>query len=223
MRSRAIALILATGVAATVVLSASQVPPIRDHFMVPVSGTWNAEIADGVRVLTINGEAARTAPDSAAAHSLFGADAPGFVAALAAPGAFPLAVARDVRDFRAGRLRVQFKIISGATDQTAGIVFNLKPDGRYTYARYNTKDGNVAVWKFENGERTALQHGVLHEQLARGVWHTLEVTVTGRTIVATVNGKLTVSHTLPGPVSGRVGLWTKTDSVTAFRQFTATH
>ena len=225
MRRTSLALVPATCVAAVVALSAAQLPApqLRDQFLVPVSGTWRAEIEDGVRVLTINGEAERTAPDAAAVQGLFGAAAPGVVAALAAPGAFPLAVARDVTNFPGGRLQVQFKLVAGATDQTAGIVFNLKPDGSYTYARYNTKDGNVAVWKFEHGARTVLQHGELHEQLAKNEWHTLEVRVAGAVVTATANGKLPVSHTLPGPVSGRVGLWTKTDSVTAVRRFTASH
>jgi hypothetical protein len=123
--------------------------------------------------------------------------------------------------FASGRLSVEFKILAGATDQTAGVVFNLKPDGTYNYARYNTKDGNVAIWKFENGTRTVLAHGELHEQLPFATWHRLVVQVKGRAITASVNDKLRVTHTLDGDVAGRVGLWTKADSVTAFRAFTA--
>lgn len=194
--------------------------------LVPVAGTWSAEYEDSQpvqQVLTIDGAAASKAPDAEAAAGLFGPDAPGFVKALAAPGAFPMAIARDVKDFRGGRLQVQFKIIAGATDQTAGILFNLKADGSYTYARYNTKDGNVAVWKFENGARTVLKHGELHEQLAKNEWHSLDVTITGPAVAATVNGRLSVRHSLDGPIAGRVGVWTKADSVTAFRRFTSTH
>ena len=75
-----------------------------------------------------------------------------------------------------------------ATDQTAGIVFNLKPDGSYTYARYNTKDGNVAIWKFENGARTVLKHGEAHEQLPPNTWQTLTVTITGAEVSASAHG-----------------------------------
>jgi len=32
---------------------------------------------------------------------------------------------------------------------------------------------------------------------------------------------MTVAHTLPAPVEGRIGLWTKADSVTAFRALNA--
>lgn len=219
--------------------------------LVPASGTWNADYEKGdgrvvqrvtidgtepkgfekndsriVQVLTIDGTAGPKAPDADAARTLFADQSAGFVKALAAPGAFPLAVARDVREFTVGGLEVKFKLVSGATDQTAGIVVGLQPNGSYTYARYNTKDGNVAVWKFENGERTVLQHGEVHQQLPLNEWHTLQVTVmadytrTGAVVSASVKGTtLAVRHTLPAPVHGRVGVWTKTDSVTAFKDF----
>lgn len=194
--------------------------------LVPVSGTWTADYekydTKVIQVLTIDGTAASKAPDAAAARALFGDKSAGFVTALAAPGAFPLAVARDVPTFPSGTLEVTFKLVSGATDQTAGIIFGLQPDGSYTYARYNTKDGNVAVWKFENGERTVLQHGEVHEQLPLNQWHTLQVTVADAAISAAVKGStLAVRHTLPAPVQGRVGVWTKTDSVTSFKDFVA--
>ncbi len=198
--------------------------------LVPVSGTWNADYekydTKVVQVLTIDGTAAPTAPDADAARTLFGDKSAAFVAALAAPGAFPLAVVRDIPSFPAGTLEVSFKLVSGATDQTAGIVFGLQPDGSYTYARYNTKDGNVAVWKFENGARTVLQHGEVHQQLPLNQWHTLQVTIMadytrkGAVVTASVKGStLSVRHTLPAPVQGRVGVWTKTDSVTSFKDF----
>jgi hypothetical protein len=135
---------------------------------------------------------------------------------------------RDLKSFVAGSLEVSFKLVSGATDQTAGIVFGLQPDGSYTYARYNTKDGNVAVWKFENGERAVLQHGEVHQQLPLNQWHTLQVNIMadytrkGAVVSAAVKGTtLAVRHTLPAPVQGRVGVWTKTDSVTSFKEFVA--
>jgi len=201
--------------------------------LVPVSGTWSADYEKTgdkvVQVLTIDGTAAAKAPDAEAARTLFEDKSAGFVTALAAPGAFPLAVARDAKTFSTGRLEVSFKLVSGATDQTAGIVFGLKPDGSYTYARYNTKDGNVAVWKFENGARTVLQHGEVHQQLPLKEWHTLQVEISpdvtrkGAVVNASVKGTtLAVRHTLSAPVEGRVGVWTKTDSVTSFKEFVGT-
>lgn len=130
---------------------------------------------------------------------------------------FPVAAVRGIERFTEGVLSVKFKLIGGESDQIAGIVFGLTPQGEYYYARYNTKDGNVALWRFENGARRRLLDGAEHEQLPLGVWHDLRVEVRGTRVVATVNGRLRFEHTLPAPVSGRVGLYTKRDSITAFK------
>ena len=161
----------------------------RPEVLVPLSGTWTEALEDGRQVLTIQGAGERKAPDAANAAALFGAQGgASLVKSLAAPGAFTLAAARDVRDFRGGQISVRFKLIAGATDRTAGIVFNLKPDGSYNYARYNTKDGNVAIWKFENGTRTVLEHGEVHEQLPMNTWQTLTVTIKGAGVSASTHG-----------------------------------
>jgi hypothetical protein len=190
-----------------------------DHAFVPLVGLWRAGTEAGRPTFTVDGTLPAPKPVEAGAAAVFGAAAPQFVKAMSVPGVFPLAAVRDLPAFSSGRLGVEFKILAGASDQTAGIVFNLKPDGTYTYARYNTKDGNVAIWKFEDGRRTVLAHGELHEQLPFAAWHRLAVQVKGRVITATVNDKLRVTHTLDRDVAGRVGLWTKADSVTAFRGF----
>lgn len=189
--------------------------------LVPLSGTWSADYENARQILTIDGKAAQKPPDAEAIKTVFPENAAAFAAALAAPGAFPLAVVRDVKQFANGRIQLQFKLIDGQTDQSAGIVFGLQSDGSYKFARYNTKDGNVAIWKFESGTRTVLQHGDLHEQLPLKVWHTLTLTVTGPIVVATANDTLSVRHAFDAPVTGRIGVWTKADSVTAFRHVTA--
>jgi hypothetical protein len=189
--------------------------------LVPLMGAWTADYEEARQILTIDGTKALTPPSPQVARSVFGEDARNLAAAWPLATSYPIAVVRDIKDFPGGRLAVQFKLVSGATDQTAGIVFNLQPDGTYLYARYNTKDGNVAVWKFENGARAVLMHGAAHEQLPFGQWHTLDVVVSATAVTATVNGRLVVRHALDRPVTGRVGVWTKADSVTAFRAFQA--
>ena len=221
---RSIPVLISFALAAAVTSPAAQLTQTQPEVLVPLSGTWTAEYEDGRQILTVQGAAERKAPDAAAAATLFGAaGGTSIVQSLAAPGAFTISAARAISDFRGGQISVRFKLVSGATDQTAGIVFNLKPDGSYTYARYNTKDGNVAIWKFENGARTVLKHGEAHEQLPPNTWQTLTVTITGAEVSASAHGgRLTVSHTLPAPVSGRVGTWTKNDSVTSFRDYIVT-
>jgi hypothetical protein len=145
-----------------------------------------------------------------------------FVTNGTADGAFPLAVWNPVPNFTEGTIRVQFKLIGGPSDQTAGVVIGLQRTGEYLFVRYNTKDGNVAVWAYADGQRRVLTHGENHEQLALGAWHELVVNVAGSKVKGTVNGKLSVEHTLDMPLSGRVGLWTKRDAVTAFKGYRVT-
>ncbi len=124
---------------------------------------------------------------------------------------------RGVDSFTNGSARVQFKLIAGASDQLAGLVFNLRPTGEYLAVRYNTKDGNVALWKYVDGARARLADGTEHAQLPLDAWHTLELQVVDRKVTGIVNRTLRVEHALDQPVSGRVGLWAKPDSVSAFK------
>jgi hypothetical protein len=217
----AIALILAAGLGFTTGAQRQADWPAGELTFVPIVGSWQHGTEDGRATITIDGTAPALKVDEANVRAVFPTGAAGFVRVMSAPGVFPLATIREVARFMGGRLNVEFKILAGATDQTAGVAFNLKPDGTYHYARYNTKDGNVAIWKFESGARTVLAHGEAHQQLPFKVWHRLSVDIKGREITAMVNDKLRVVHTLDRDVDGRVGLWTKADSVTAFRNFTA--
>jgi len=146
---------------------------------------------------------------------------PEFTANVSAEGAFPLAVIDGIKQLQQGTLHVEFKLIGGESDQIAGLVFDLQPTGDYLYVRYNTRDDNVALWRFMKGQREVIAHGANHRRLAMNAWHPLSVTLKGRSISAVAAGDLRVEHTLDRDVSGRVGLWTKRDSITAFRSWRA--
>jgi hypothetical protein len=158
---------------------------------------------------------------TAAGKALFGDASAAFLANASSRTAFPLAVDVTTRDFRQGTLRVQFQLISGSDDRSGGIVFGLGASGEYRYVRYNTKDGNLALWAFRNGDRAVLAKGEGLKQLPTGAWHELVVRVQGQQVHATVTGhpELDARFSLEAPVEGRVGLWAKRDVVTAFRRF----
>jgi hypothetical protein len=167
-----------------------------------VVGPWTA-VVDGGAALKVDGEAWNAAE----------------------VGPFPIATWNGATSFTDGTLRVQFKMIGGKSDQNGGIVFGLQPSGDYYFARYNTKDGNVAVWRFANGAREVLAHGEAHKQLPMNEWQELVVVVSegGRKVTGSVSGQgLTVEHVLPAAATGRVGVWTKRDAITVFRNFSAT-
>ncbi|HEX7120872.1 MAG TPA: hypothetical protein VF178_00790 [Gemmatimonadaceae bacterium] len=191
--------------------------------LVPVIGLWTS-IGDGDPALQVDGARwnGLTPRDSVAARltTLFGAPAEAFLAQATSEGAFPIALWSDTTSFSSGTLRVRFRLDGGESDQNAGIVLGLRPSGEYVFVRYNTKDGDVAVWEYVNGTRRVLVHGTTHEQLPLGEWHELVVTVDGATVRGEVTGRsVSVEHTFEAPLVGRVGLWTKRDAVTTFRDF----
>ena len=129
---------------------------------------------------------------------------------------YPLAVFNTPSDFTGGTVRIRFKLIDGTDDHTAGLVFGHR-DGSYHYVRYNTKDGNVALWRMDGPKRTVIKHGEHHEQLAKNEWHELVLTVDGRSVRAHITGRPhVVEHQLDAPVSGGLGVWTKPDAASAF-------
>ena len=164
----------------------------------PLIGHWESTTEDGDTVILADARKWKTEP---------------------ATTPFPIAAVRGVQNFTDGVMTVKFKLIEGPSDQIAGLVFGLTPKNEYFYARYNTKDGNIALWQFVDGDRKRIFEGKEHLQLPLGAWHDLRVEVRGSTVRASVNGKLNLEHTLPGPVAGRVGFYTKRDSVTAFKDF----
>jgi hypothetical protein len=193
----------------------------------PIIGHWTTITDSGAPYLVVNGERWDGRADPLElkrwSRELFGAVSQPFVENGKGERSYPLAVVREVPEFGDGTLRVGFRMMGGASDQNAGIVFGLQPAGDYYYARYNTKDGDVAVWRYVNGQREVLQHGSVHAQLPLGTWQELVVTVQGRQVRVHVAGHDSVRavHDLPVAPRGRVGVWVKRDAITAFRGFMA--
>ncbi len=141
-------------------------------------------------------------------------------------GRFPLAVL-DKTNLADGSVSVKFKPISGRTDQAAGLVWRYRDPDNYYIVRANALEDNVVLYKVENGKRTSLApkgsasetYGVKHK-VPSGAWSSLGVTFTGRSFVVDFDGKRLFEvedATFTGP--GKVGLWTKADSVTHFDDF----
>ncbi len=193
--------------------------------LVGVTGHWTAT-SDGAPTLTVDGTKWNGITDSTAlsraSTELFGGVDPIFLRNAQATGAFPIAVATAVSRFSTGTLRVRFNLRGGASDQNAGILFGLQPDGSYHYLRYNTKDGDLALWAYADGARRNIAHGDTKRQLPLGSWQVLEVHIDGTRLTARVPGDsaLNFAHTFATVPTGRVGVWVKRDAVTSFQMFT---
>jgi len=160
---------------------------------------------------------------------------------------FPIAVLRGLDSFSNGTISVKFKTVAGDADRASGILFNVKPNGDWLCVRYNDTEHNVALWEFHNGVRRRVfgaREQVLTEPADREKWHDLALTIDGASLKTTLNGKVIIDYTLgtaPGPtrtgappnpelipannpvlqppVNGKVGLWSKTDSTSFFKDY----
>jgi hypothetical protein len=108
---------------------------------------------------------------------------------------------------------VQFKPMSGREDASGGIVFRFA-GGKYYVVRANALEDNFRLYYYDRGRRQLASARVTAPAL--GQWHTLRVVAVGDHIQARFDGALYLDHRDARFRSGRVGLWTKADSITAF-------
>jgi hypothetical protein len=141
---------------------------------------------------------------------------------------FPLCIA-DAFSARDVELSVRFAPISGKVDRAAGLVWRYRDADNYYVVRANALEGNVVLYKVEGGKRTDLKptdagwlaYGVKTD-VPSGTWSELRVTARGNRFGVSLNGKhLFDVEDATFSNAGKVGLWTKADSVTAFDGLTA--
>lgn len=108
---------------------------------------------------------------------------------------------------------VRFKSISGREDASGGIVFRFA-DGRYYIIRANALEDNFRLYYYDQ-KRYQLATATVKPP-ALGQWHTLRVVAVGDRIQAYLNGQTLIDHRDSRFRTGQIGLWTKSDSVTAF-------
>lgn len=142
---------------------------------------------------------------------------------------FPLCVydnftAKDVM------ISVKFKPVSGKIDQTAGIVWRYQDKDNYYIVRANALENNVVLYKVENGKRIDLKPtgaGLFaygkKANVPQGQWSELRVAAKGDRFEVSVNGEsLFAVEDNTFTEAGKVGLWTKADSVTFFDELRIT-
>ena len=130
---------------------------------------------------------------------------------------FPWCVKNDSA-LSEGWVEVKFRPIAGREDQAGGVVWRWKDGDNYYVARANALENNVSLYHTTNGSRRTIEYK--NAPVARDQWHTLRVEFKGSSIRVSLDGKTAIerddSH-IGGP--GKVGVWTKADSVTAFDAF----
>ncbi len=112
---------------------------------------------------------------------------------------------------------VKFKPISGQEDASGGIVFRFT-DGKYYVVRANALEDNFRLYYYDRGRRQIATASV--KAPALGQWNAMRLVAAGDHMQAWLDGKLYLDHRDTRFKSGRVGLWTKADSITAFDDLT---
>ena len=144
----------------------------------------------------------------------------------ATAGRFPLAIWDRVL-IRNGEVSVAFKPVEGSVDRAAGIVWRYQDPNNYYIVRANALENNVVLYKVQGGTRLSIapkglpsrSYGVKHE-VPSARWSTLRVTFKDSLFTVFLNGERLFEvedQTLRD--AGKVGLWTKADSLTYFAAF----
>jgi Domain of Unknown Function (DUF1080) len=126
-------------------------------------------------------------------------------------------VARDA-DFS-----VRFKAVSGKDDQAAGLVWRYKDEKNYYIVRANALEDNVVLYIVKDGKRADLPvkgKGKTYGEKApvsKTEWSSLGMQVRGDNFKVIFNGQLLFEvDDKTFPDAGKIGLWTKADSVMLF-------
>ena len=185
-------------------------------------GNWVIVDNGGNKALSVNGSQWARGQTSAGladkARALYGERYAEFLDNVQSYAYFPIAVMNEVADFRNGAITLRFKGVAGRIDQAAGILFKVQPNGDYLTLRANPLEDNLVLWQYVKGKRSSVKW-VRNTPSPSGQWHELKLTVVGNKVQGWLNGVLTLSHDLEKPVSGRIGLWSKSDSVVYFDDF----
>jgi hypothetical protein len=131
---------------------------------------------------------------------------------------YPVCI-KDDTSLKDGFVEVKFKPISGKEDQAGGLVWRAKDSNNYYIARANALEDNVTIYHTINGRRTEKKR--TNMKVAPNAWHTLRVDFQDNHFTVTFDGKKAIEwDDATFKDAGKIGVWTKADSVTLFDDFT---
>jgi hypothetical protein len=139
---------------------------------------------------------------------------------------YPLLLKND-SSIKDGFVEIKFKGVAGSQDRAAGVVWRAKDANNYYVTRANALEDNVVLYKTVDGVRSPLDivgrkggYGI-DVKVPADTWHSLRIDFSGSRFRVSFNGKqLFEVEDSTFADAGKVGLWTKADSVTLFDQVT---
>jgi hypothetical protein len=130
---------------------------------------------------------------------------------------FPVCFKNDT-NLKDGFVEVKFKPVAGKEDQVGGVIWRMQDANNYYIARANALEDNVTIYHTIDGKRVAFKS--INTKVTSGVWHTLRVDFEGNKFTVTFDGNRVIEATDESFANaGKVGVWTKADSVTEFDNF----
>ena len=131
---------------------------------------------------------------------------------------FPVAVLKE-GSYKDVTLTVRARPLSGRVDQGFGLVWRYKDANNYYITRCNADEDNCTIYHTVNGSRRPFLNQSV--KVAKNTWHTLKLEATGDHFVVWYDGKKVLdARDETFKDAGKVGLWTKADSVIEFDDFT---
>ena len=135
---------------------------------------------------------------------------------------YPLLLKNDT-NIKDGFVEVKFKAIAGSQDRAAGLVWRARDANNYYVVRANALEDNVVLYKTVNGVRSPLDivgrkggYGI-DVKVPANTWHSLRIDFKASRFAVSFDGRqLFEVEDSTFTEAGKVGLWTKADSVTLF-------
>jgi Domain of Unknown Function (DUF1080) len=130
---------------------------------------------------------------------------------------FPVAVLKE-GNFKDVALSVRARPVSGQVDQGFGLVWRYQDANNYYVTRCNADEDNCTIYHTVKGSRRAFLNQSV--KVAKNAWHTLKLEATADHFVVWYDGtKVLDAKDGTFKDAGKVGLWTKADSVIEFDDF----
>jgi len=131
---------------------------------------------------------------------------------------FPMFI-YDQAAFSDFKLATRFKIVSGNSEQMAGMVFRYQNASNFYVIRASALGRNVRFYKMVNGVRSDPIGPQL--DVATNVWHELAVQCAGNQMIFWLDQKPLMPPLNDNTFTrGSIGLWTKSDAVSYFSDLT---
>lgn len=127
---------------------------------------------------------------------------------------FPLLIFEE-ETFDDFTLTTRIKMVKGVMEQMAGIAFRIQDQTNYYVVRASSLGNTFRFYKIVNGQRGPLIGPEV--PIPAGVWHELMIECKGNQIRCRFNGKELIPMLTDNSfVRGKIGFWTKSDSVSYF-------